>query len=267
MRTILGGTIYLASAALGVLAFFYPFVMLSRAVAVGGEVSGQEASLVTATLVALAMIGVLLEAQGQAMNARTVAALGILVAITAVLRFFALMVPGLGGFSPMFAPILLSGYVFGGRFGFLMGAFSFLVSALITGGVGPWLPYQMFASAWIGMTAGWLGTALGRHRGSVPGIGLLCALGFIWGLLFGAVMNLYFWPFAMGPVDQSWVPGTAFVEGVKRYAVFYVTTSLWWDLARSIGNVVLLLLIGPAMIRALDRFRRRFAFQVAIVRA
>ena len=58
-----------------------------------------------------------------------------------------------------FAPLILGGYVFGARFGFLFGAFALLVSALITGGVGPWLPYQMFAAGWMGLSAGGLGVS------------------------------------------------------------------------------------------------------------
>ena len=50
----------------------------------------------------------------------------------------------------------LAGYIFGARFGFLLGVMTLLVSALLTGGVGPWLPYQMFTAGWIGLTSGWL---------------------------------------------------------------------------------------------------------------
>jgi energy-coupling factor transport system substrate-specific component len=181
-----------------------------------------------------------------------------------------------GGFSPVFVPIILAGYVFGSRFGFLMGAFTLLVSGLITGGVGPWLPYQMFASGWVGMSAGWLGKISNLHSPlSASGgpkvvgnrdwrleIAVLSVFGFAWGLLYGAIINVYFWPFAAGPVEQTWAPGIGLGGTLARYAAFYVATSLGWDLMRAAGNVALLLLLGVPMVHTLARFQRRFHFEV-----
>ena len=161
MRRVLSNAIYALSATLGVLAFIYPFFLNEGRGGVTpplpiGMAHGQDALLVTTALVMLSLVALLVEMQGQAISAKTVALLGVLVAITSVLRFIEVAVPMPGGFSPIFAPIILTGYVFGSRFGFLMGAFTLLVSGLITGGVGPWLPYQMFAAGWVGLTAGWL---------------------------------------------------------------------------------------------------------------
>ena len=269
MRRVISSAIYALSAALGVLAFLHPFFTQTQSGGSIGVAHGQDAGLVTAALVGLSLIALLVELQGQAISAKTVATLGVLVAITSVLRFIEVAVPMPGGFSPIFAPIILAGYVFGGRFGFLMGVFTMLTSALITGGVGPWLPYQMFAAGWAGLTAGWLWRLkiedwrLRRER-SVERleIALLSAFGFIWGLLFGAIMNLYFWPFAVGPAGQAWTPGASLGETLARYAAFYVVTSLGWDLVRAGGNVALILLLGAPAIRALTRFQRRFKFEV-----
>jgi energy-coupling factor transport system substrate-specific component len=91
---------------------------------------------------------------------------------------------------------------------------------------------------------------------------LLTLFGFVWGLLYGVVINLYFWPFASGSAGQTWAPGLSLWETLQRYAVFYAVTSLAWDMARALGNVALILLLGPATIAALSRFRRRFYFEV-----
>jgi energy-coupling factor transport system substrate-specific component len=225
--------------------------------------------------------------------------LGVLVAVSSVLRFLEVAFPMPGGFSPIFAPIIIAGYVFGGRFGYLMGTFTLLTSALIIGGVGPWLPYQMFTAGWAGLTAGWLGQtvdASSRLRstqatGLRTGVGLrtapsscgvsyftsqatgktmgatrsriliLCIFGFIWGLLYGAIINVYFWPFTGGPADQTWTPGIGLGETLTRYGAFYVVTSLAWDLARAVGNAALILVLGSPMVKALERFRRRFNFE------
>jgi len=50
----------------------------------------------------------------------------------------------------MWFVLILSARVFGPSFGFLLGALSMFLSALITGGFGPWLAYQSFAAGWIG---------------------------------------------------------------------------------------------------------------------
>jgi energy-coupling factor transport system substrate-specific component len=297
VRRIISGAIYVLSAAIGVLAFVYPFFAgVSRQSQASAHT--QDAPLITAALVGLSVVALLVELQGRAISAKTVALLGVLVAIASVLRFIETAIPMPGGFSPIFAPIILAGYVFGGRFGFLMGTFTLLASALITGGVGPWLPYQMFTAGWAGMTAGWLGRIFElspikdvKHPELVEGgevaepssfdklrmtimasspssnnlrleIALLCAFGFVWGLLYGVIINVYFWPFAASPAAQAWAPGLGLWETLSRYGVFYAVTSLGWDMARAVGNVALILLLGPATVRALTRFRRRFHFEV-----
>jgi len=270
VRRAISGFIYALSGATGILAFVYPFFTEVPIGVFHGLAHGQGAPLLTAALVALSVIALLVELQGQAISAKTVAMLGVLVAIASVLRFIEIAVPMPGGFSPIFVPIILAGYVFGGRFGFLMGVFTLLVSALITGGVGPWLPYQMFTAGWAGMTAGWL-KQIPKPRAQSPkhllefgiwDLGFLTVFGFAWGLLYGVIINIYFWPLAMGPVEQTWAPGIGLGETLARYAVFYTVTSLGWDMARAVGNVALILLLGAPTVRALTRFRRRFYFEV-----
>ena len=144
----------------------------------------------------------------------------------------------------------------------------FVVSALVTGGVGPWLPYQMFAAGWVGLTAGWL-RRISNLQSPVSvswslrlEIVLLSVFAFTWGLLYGAIINLYFWPFAVGSVEQTWISGIGLGETLARYATFYAVTSLGWDMVRAVGNVALILLLGAPTVRALTRFRRRFHFEV-----
>ena len=54
----------------------------------------------------------------------------------------------------------------GPSFGFASGALTMLLSAVLTAGLGPWLPYQMLAAGWVGMGAGYVGRISGR--GSSP---------------------------------------------------------------------------------------------------
>ena len=251
--------VYGVTTVVGLVAFFYPFWLPAvEQTGQSGLAHSGDAALVLTLLVVLAFAVLLLEVQRAALSAKMVALLGVLVAINSVLRFADAALPGPGGFSPIFVLIILGGYVYGARVGFLIGVLTLLVSALITGGVGPWLPFQMFAAGWAGMSAGALRPLAGwLGRGEVW---LLALFGGAWGLLFGALMNIWFWPYVTGGSDLYWTPGIAVWETVRRYALFYVTTSLVWDIMRLVGNVVLILAFGPALLKVLRRFQQRFAF-------
>jgi len=273
---LLKGAVYALTAAIGVVAFIYPFLILSSPDRPAGQVRTNDTPLMLTTLVGLCFIVLLLEVQGQVVNAKFVALLGILVSTNAVLRFVEVAIPGPGGFSPIFFLIVLTGHVFGGRFGFLMGALTLLVSALITGTIGPWLPYQMFTAGWMGMSVPLcrplvrLGSAIldihrrprqqARPKAEALEVVILAAFAGLWGLVYGGIINVWFWPFAVGPADQHWAPGIGLGETLRRYAAFYLATSLAWDAMRAVGNVLLILAFGAPALRALRRFQRRFAF-------
>ena len=260
-------TIYALSTGLGVTAFLYPFFLPAAQSEAMGQAHAGDAPLLLSVLVAVCFGALLVEVQGQgaahyAGSAKMVALLGILVSINALLRFVEVAIPGPGGFSPVFFLIVVTGYVYGGRFGFLMGSLTMLVSALITAGMGPWLPYQMFTAGWVGLTAPLCRplVRLVRGQGRWREVLALAIFGGVWGLIFGSVMNLWFWPYAVGPGGQNWQPGMGVIEVARRYAAFYLATSLVWDAMALIGNAALTLAFGLPTLRALRRFQQRFAF-------
>lgn len=260
MNRLISAALYLTVALVGVVALAFPFFLASlppsQAAMAGLEAS--QTPLLTTLLVSLCLAVLLVELQGQAAGAKTVAALGIMVAVTSALRFIEVGIPGPAGFSPIFAPIILGGYVFGPRFGFLLGAMTMLVSAIITAGVGPWLPYQMFTAGWVGLTAGWLP----HPKRPAAELALLMSFGFLWGFIYGVIMNLYSWPYLAGDPAITWAPGEGLNAALRHYATFYLATSLLWDAAAAIGNVVLLAVLGLPAVRALTRFRDRLQFQI-----
>src|SRR5207247_7317829 len=204
---------------------------------------------------ALVVLGVAL--QTHQLSTRLLAILAGLVAVDATLRL--VIVVGLLGFSPIFFLIIAGGFVMGPSFGFASGALTLLVSAVLTAGLGPWLPYQMLAAGWVGMGAGYLGRLSGRPISRL-GIALLCCYGGIAGLAYGLLLDLWEWPLLLAPASSqlSWVPGLAVGEIVRRFGAFYLSTSLVYDSFRAAGNVILIALLGRAVITALHRFRRRF---------
>ena len=263
-QQLLSAAIFALSTLIGVVAFLYPFWLpVVQQSAMMGQAHAEDAPLMLTLLVGVCFVVMLLEVQGQASSAKLMALLGILVALNSILRFIEAAFPMPGGFSPIFFLIIVTGYIFGPRLGFLMGALTLLVSALISGLAGPWLPYQMFTAGWVGMTAPlcrpavWLLNGEGAWRELL----VLALFGGFWGLVYGAIMNIWFWPFATGPADQYWQPGIDLVEILQRYAAFYLATSLVWDIARSVGNVALTLALGLPTLRALRRFKTRFTFE------
>jgi energy-coupling factor transport system substrate-specific component len=239
----------------------YPFFLPALDAAAGERRSG-EAPLLLSLLIGICLVAVLLEVQVQAAGAKLIALIGVLVSINAILRFAEVAIPGPGGFSPIFFLVIVTGYVYGGGFGFLMGAMTLLASALITGGVGPWLPYQMYTAGWVGMAAPLARPVvrLLRAEGTWWEVLVLALYGAVSAVVFGLIINLWFWPYAIGPTEQHWQAGLGWLEGVKRYLVFYAATSLFWDLMRVAGNVLLILGFGLPTLKALRRFRKRFAF-------
>lgn len=257
-----GLAIYSLSAGIGAVAFAYPFLEPALAARNTAYDPLSGGPLLLTVLVSLCFVALLFEVQHDPAGAKFVALLGILVAVNAVLRFVEVAMPGPGGFSPIFVLIVLSGYIFGSRFGFLMGALTLLVSAIITGGVGPWLPAQMFAAGWVGITAGLcqpVAQRLGLENRRAEVVAL-AAVGGAWGIAYGVIMNLWFWPFLAGPDNMYWAPGTDVVGTLERYLTFYLATSAVWDVIRAAGNIVLVVLVGAPTLRVLRRFQRRFTF-------
>lgn len=266
VRQLLSAITYLAVTGIGVGAFLYPFWLpVLEQSPYQQQAHAADSALMLTLLVGMCLAVLLLEVQRAGVTTKTVALLGVLVAVNATLRFVEAAIPGPGGFSPIFPLIVFGGYVFGARFGFLLGVLTLLVSAILTGGVGPWLPYQMFAAGWVGLSAPFcrpLVRLLGG-QGSKGETAVLSVFGGYWGLLYGAIMNIWFWPFAIGPAQMYWQPGIGPWETLQRYLVFYAVTSLAWDLARMAGNMLLIAAGAAAVLRVLRRFQARFAFTYA----
>ena len=241
----------------GLLTFCLPFIVSALPVPSGERSSRAiDASMLLAIVVAGSLVitvGELARRPGPGNLARSVALLGALVAIDASLR----LIPSFVGASPIFALIVLVGYVFGPQFGFAMGALTLLLSAAITAGVGPWLPFQMLCAGWTGVGAGWLP----HPDSSRTELAMVAAFGAFAGFGYGALMNLYSWPFAApGTASDTglyWLPTLSFTESVERYATFYFVTSFVHDASRAVATAILILIAGAPVLRILHRYRAR----------
>ena len=170
-------------------------------------------------------------------SARVLALVATLAALAALGRVAFAPLPNV---KPTTDIVLLTGYVLGGAPGFAVGAIAALASNFFFG-QGPWTPWQM--AAWAG--AGLIGAGLARVAGRELGRVSLAAACAVAGLLFGAVMNFSHWVTYSGDHTLAKL-GTVFA------------TSLPFDLAHATGNALFCLAFGPALVRALRRYRMRF---------
>lgn len=239
----------------GVAAFGWPF-LASPDSELSQMGHSTDASFFFVALMSLMAVALLAEMSSGGIDAKTVAVLGVLAAAGGALRVLS---AGTAGLEPMFFLLVIAGRVLGASLGFLLGALALLASAFLTAGVGPWTPFQMIAAGWVCLGAGLLPAASGAaERWLLAAYGLFC------GLAYGVVMNLWFWPFlgASAPAGAGYVPDGGAAVNLGHYAVFYVTTSLAWDLPRGILTAALTLLASGSMLRALRRSVRKARFDV-----
>jgi energy-coupling factor transport system substrate-specific component len=234
----------------GLAAFLWPFLAQPGS----GLAHSNDAPWLFVLLIALLAALVMAELSGGGMDAKTVAVLGVLAAAGGALRVLS---AGTAGLEPMFFLVVLAGRVLGRGMGFVLGALAVLVGAFLTGGIGPWAPFQMIAAGWVGFGAGCLPRAAGR-----PERVMLAVYGLAAGLLYGVVMNLWFWPFVTSgaPAGMAFVPGDPIAANISHYEAFYLATSLGWDLPRGVLTALLVLVAGRPVLASLRRGTRRAAF-------
>jgi energy-coupling factor transport system substrate-specific component len=169
---------------------------------------------------------------------------------------------GAAGLEPIWFALIIAARVFGGSWGFLLGVTSMTSSALITGGVGPWLPYQIFAAGWIGLLAGLLPQKIGRReiRGLSEKV-MLIAMGIFASFVFGLLMDLQFWPWVLGrSTELSYIPGGLMSENISRFITFHFASSMAWDIPRAILTSILIAWTATPFLHALRRCHFKAAF-------
>ena len=222
---------------IGIAAFGWPLLADPSSAAVAHST---DAPWLFALLLPLVLAVVFAQVADGGLDAKGIAMLGVLAAI-----------------EPIFIVLALGGRVMGKGFGFALGAITLFSSAVLTGGVGPWLPFQMMAAGWFGFGAGCLP---GRLRGRAEVIAL-AAYGAVGALGYGLLLNLSFWPWVNGLASQvSFLPGAPLLENLQRWIAFDIATSLGFDIPRAFFTAVLILVIGRPILYALRRATRRAAF-------
>lgn len=234
----------------GLLAFGWPLVMSP---AIGMTQASQAPFLFALVLPALLLV-VTSELSSRDLDVKALAMLGVLTAVGAVLRPLG---AGTAGLEAVYLPIILAGRVFGPGFGFLLGNTTLFASALLTGGIGPWLPYQMLGAGFVGLGAGLLPQ---RPRGRAEVL-MLAPYGLLCGFVYGWMLDFAFWPFSLGMSNQlGYSPGAPAETNLYHFALYKLATAMAWDAGRGLSNLVLILVLGAPLLGVLRRADRRAFF-------
>ena len=220
--------------------------------------SSNDAAVAQGVFIALMpvlLILILVEVATGDIDSKQLALLGVLIALNAVIR---LLGAGTAGIETAFFLIIIAGYVFGSGFGFILGTGSLFVSALITGGVGPWLPFQMMAAGLIGIGAG----LLPKFERTSLKLATLIGYAIPASFFYGALMTLWNWPFLAGDSSSlSYVAGQGVFENLVRFVQYQIFTGgLVWDLGRAITTSVLIALTGALLLTTLQRAANKAGF-------
>lgn len=185
-------------------------------------------------------------------DTKTLAILGVLTALNSIARMLG---AGIGGIETVFFLIIIAAYVFRASFGFALGALSLLVSGLVTGGVGPWLPFQMMAAALVGLGAG----LLPKLKPRWAQVSVLLCYAVVASYFYGALMTLWNWPFLAGVgTSVSYMPGAGWFSNLERFWQYQIITGgLVWDTGRAITTCVLIFVTAPALLTTLNRAASR----------
>ena len=195
--------------------------------------SWQAASLV---VLSLALIAGFAWYERDKPPARVLALVATLAALAVVGRIAFAAIPNV---KPTTDIVLFAGYALGSVPGFAVGAVTALASNVFLS-QGPWTPWQMAGWGAVGVGGALLARLMRGREVSRLQLAAACALA---GLAFGAWMDLYQLTLAAHQDLDTYLAISA--------------SSLPYNVAHAVGNVVFCLLIGPVFIRALRRYRRR----------
>ena len=161
-----------------ILKILIPFVLIPMA-AIGGTVIFDEKKHIFISLF-IAILTVILFIAGfekKQIGTRRMVIVSVMIALSIVGR----MIPF---FKPVTALTIITAVYLGGEAGFMVGAFSALLSNFYFG-QGPWTPFQMLAWGFLGLLAGFLAKPLKRSKI------FLLIFGVFSGIIFSMVMDLW----------------------------------------------------------------------------
>ncbi len=218
--------------------FLATVALLAICVWKGGSPGAANWGLYSALILAVALVLFYLRFEGSAVSSREISIVAVLAVVAAIARLVFAAIPNVQATTFV---VIVSGFVFGPRAGFMVGSTAALISNFFLG-QGPWTPCQMFAWGLVGVTSGWLAALKPNLRS--PGMVLFS---FVWGYLFGWLMNLWFWAAFVRPLN--W----------ESFLVTYAA-SFPFDTFHALSNAGFYLMFGPRVVKILSRFQKKLSF-------
>lgn len=243
---------------LGLVAFCWPLFVRPGAV-LGSDASGRTATpFVMGAIMAVVLALLIAELSNEDLDVKALAMLGVLAAVGTAVRPVS---AGTAGIETVFVLIILAGRVYGPSFGFMLGTLTMFSSALLTGGVGTWLPYQMLGAGFVGLLPGLVPRRWPRP-GSLAEVITLAAYGFLAGFGYGYLLDFAFWPFTtgLGMGAPGFNPDASPWQNLHTFFVLDTVTSAGWNMGRALTNAVLIVLLGKPLMRILRRTSRQARF-------
>lgn len=199
--------------------------------------------------IALFIVGIYFKLQEEGFNTKELSFIAIYGTFAAVSR---IPFTGLPNIQPCSYLIICAGIIFGPLIGFVIGGNVALISNIFLG-QGPWTLFQIFAWGMMGASGGLFYKISERNGVNYrPKKWLLILMGFIWGLLFGWTMNLWFWL-------KYTTPHTLLSFMTANINSFY------FDLSHAISNAIFIAIFAYPTLNILVRYRQRF--EVNIIRS
>ena len=194
--------------------------------------------LLSLVMLALLLVDFLVIFNEKVEGSKDIALIAILGAISAAARVpFA----GIPSVQPSTFIIMTAGMVFGAYVGCMVGFETALLSNFLLG-QGPWTPWQMLAWG----LAGVAGAGLKRITQNKWGIYIFMAVAFLYGYVYGIIMNIWYWLAFIYP------------HTIESFLLVW-SLSIYFDTMHAVGNLIFVDLFGPKLIKIFERYKSRFS--------
>lgn len=214
------------------------FVLIPATLYFGTKITGRWYYLISTLVILELMIPFFLSFESRRPQPRELVTIAVMAALAAVSRIAFVFVPY---FSPILGIIMIGGIAFGSHAGFLIGAMSAFASNFYFS-QGPWTPWQMFAYGLSGCLAGWIF----HNRNALCKRWILTVFGFV------SVLCI------IGPILDTSSVFSMLTEFTPAGVLLIYAQGFPVNIIHGLGSSITLLLIGPAMLKKLDRLQVKY---------